>query len=247
MTHKDKCAFFEKTLIVSNQFTMQNKNEPLVLYSYFRSSTSYRARIALNYKNLNYSMRYVHLLNNGGEQHQGSYKKINPMSEVPTLVHGDKIIGQSLAILIYLEDAFPQSKKIFPVDAFQKAKVWQICEIINSGMHPLMNLKTTQLLLKMGFSEEQKQSWLTHWINQGLSALETLLAQTAEDFCFGSEVTAADITLIPQLFSSARFGADLNLYPTLKRIEQNALALKAFDLAHPLKQADAPPNTASKS
>lgn len=213
----------------------------LTLYNYFRSSTSYRVRIALELKKLDYNYSPVHLLNNGGEQNQEAYRKLNPIGGVPTLVHDDKVISQTMAILQYLDDAFPQTYRLFPQDIFLKAKVMQFCENINADIHPLHNLKILKYLGKNhNLTEDEKEKWCQHWIEQGFIALEKMAAMTSKDFCFGFEITAADIFLTAQMVTAERFKADLTNYPNLVRIYKNCLQHEAFKKAHPFRQIDTP-------
>ena len=210
----------------------------MLLYSYFRSSTSYRARIAMNLKGLNYEYKSIHLLKNGGEQHTEEYRKLNPSGEVPTLIHDGKVIGQSFAIIEYLDEVFPQFP-LFPKDVFLKAKVRQFCEGINSGIHPLSNLKTTQYLdQKFKLNEQQRLEWNQHWIRIGLQSLEKQIENSAQTFCFGNEITAADLFLIPQLFSANRFQVNVQDYPILNRINESCIQIEAFQKAHPSAQPD---------
>ncbi|GIL18085.1 MAG: maleylacetoacetate isomerase [Oligoflexia bacterium] len=210
----------------------------LVLYNYFRSSTSYRVRIGLHFKNLDFEYKSVHLLKDGGEQHRAEYRQLNPIGGVPTLVHNGKPISQSMAILEYLEETFPQNR-FFPKDIYTRAKVRQFCENINADIHPLQNLKVTQYLEKnLNISPEQKQQWLNNWISLGLQATERILENAAGQFCFGDEVTAADLLLVPQVFSAERFQIDLKPFPNIQRINLECLKLDAFQKAHPTRQPD---------
>ncbi|MGE4130924.1 MAG: maleylacetoacetate isomerase [Bdellovibrionales bacterium] len=210
----------------------------LQLYSYFRSSASYRVRIALNWKQLPHEYRAVHLVKDGGQQCSSDYERINPMRHVPALVHDDFVLAESLPIIEYLEERFP-AHPLLPSSPQDKAVVRQICEFINSGIQPLQNLKVTQYLgTSMGQTPEQVKAWTTHWISKGYASLETLLAKTAGTYCFGGTFTAADCFLIPQCFSSRRFGVRPEDYPNIARIEQNGLKLEAVKKAHPEKQPD---------
>lgn len=212
----------------------------MTLYNYFRSSTSYRVRIALYHKGLPFEYKAVHLLNNGGEQHSPEYRKLNPQGEIPTLVHEGRPIAQSLAIIEYLEEVFPQ-KPLFPQDPFTRAKVRQFCENINAFIHPLSNLKVLQYLEKNhGYDQKQKEVWIQHWAGLGFAATEKLLQESAGDFCFGDKVTAADLFLIPQVFSVKRFHVDMQAYPLIRKIESNCLKLEAFQKAGPGNQPDTP-------
>jgi len=212
----------------------------LQLYNYFRSSTSYRARIVLNLKNLPYDYKPVHLLNKGGEQHSAEYKKINPLGEVPTLVDGDFAFAQSFAIVDYLDEKYP-TPPLYPKDIKAKARVKQICENINCGLHPLQNLKVLQYLQKeFNITDAQKQQWLDHWLPLGLKATEEIVKQTRGQFCVGDQITMSDVFLVPQFFSSQRFNIDIKAFPNLYEINQRCLEIEAFKKAHPLHQPDTP-------
>ncbi len=212
----------------------------IALYNYFRSSTSYRARIALNWKSLQFDYVPVHLINDGGGQHTADYRKINPLGEVPTLIHDDHVIGQSFAIIEYLDEVFPQPA-LFPKDSYGRAKVRQICESVNCGIHPLQNLKVLQFLEKTyGFTQEQKDQWTSEWITRGLKALEALLKETSGTYAFGNQVTAADLFIVPQVFSSERFKVNVSQFPLISKINDECLKLPAFQKAHPFRQIDTP-------
>jgi maleylacetoacetate isomerase len=211
-----------------------------VLYNYFRSSTSYRVRIALNLKNIKFEYKPIHLLKNGGEQHSTEYLAINPMGGVPTLVHKGKVISQSRVILEYLEEV-SSKPSLLPNEAYEKAKVRQICDNINCEMHPLQNLRVMQYLEKnFQASEIQKNQWIAHWSKQGFTAIETLLSETAGTYCFGNTLTLADLFLIPQVFSAIRFNVDLAPYPIIRRVNEKCLNEEAFQGAHPYRQVDTP-------
>jgi maleylacetoacetate isomerase len=213
----------------------------LVLYNYFRSSTSYRARIALHWKNLAFDYQPVHLLNNGGEQHQAQYQNLNTLREVPTLVHQGIVIAQSMAIIEYLDEAFPQCR-LFPMSATDRAHVRQVCENVNSNLHPVGNLKVLQYLVQtLNVSETQKFQWLSHWYDRGLEATERCLEKTSGTYAFGGEVTAADVFIVPQMTTCQRFGYDTSKFPVLSRIQKNCESLDAFKKAHPGRQIDTPP------
>lgn len=210
------------------------------LYNYFRSSASYRVRIALHLKGLPFDYVPVHLINNGGEQFKADYKNLNPMSQVPTLVHDGKALAQSMAIIDYL-DSLKAQPRLFAMDPYARAQVMQFCEIFNSGIQPLQNLNVTNYLDKnIGVTEAVRNKWVVHFISLGLDAAEAMVAKTAGSFCFGGEVSAAECFLIPQLFASRRFNVPLEKYPNLLRIEAACLNLDAFKKAHPTAQIDSP-------
>lgn len=211
------------------------------LYNYFRSSASYRVRIALHLKKIDFEYVAIHLLNNGGEQNSTNYRKINPIGAVPTLAIDEKIISQSVAIIEFLEETFPNTHPLFPKDPYVKAKVRQVCENINADIQPLQNLKITQYLdNQLHVNEGQKNAWIHKWISDGLSATENILKNTSGKYCFGNEITAADLFLIPQLFTAERFKLDLSLFPTLLRIQKECLLHDAFIKSHPYRQPDTP-------
>lgn len=213
----------------------------MTLYNYFRSSTSYRIRVALHLKNLGFDYQAIHLLNNGGEQHSANYKKLNPVEAVPTLEHDGKFISQSMAIAEYLDDAFPDSYRLFPKDIFTRAKVRQVCENVNSDIHPLQNLKVMQYLEKKhAYTQEDKNQWCRMWCEKGFTATEEILNQTCGDYAFRNSVTAADLFIVAQIFSAERFGVDISKFKNLNRINQNCLKLDAFKKAHPYRQIDTP-------
>lgn len=219
--------------------------DKLMLYNYFRSSTSYRARIALEVKKLSFEYKPIHLLNNGGEQHSAEYRALNPMGGVPTLVHetnGEKrVIGQSIVICEYLDEAFPQSYQLFPKDPYKKALVKQFCENINADTHAYGNLRTLQYLEKnFGATEDQKAQWAHHWTTSGLTACEKMLEKYSGTFCFGNEITAADVFLAPQIFTAQRFKVPLEAFPKIMQIANHCNSLDSFKKAHPLRQLDTP-------
>lgn len=213
----------------------------LKLYNYFRSSTSYRVRIALELKSLNYTYEPIHLLNAGGMQNSSAYRQLNPIGGVPTLVHNEHVISQSFAIIEYLDEVFIETPSFFPKNFFERAKIRQVCETINADIHPLQNLKVMQFLEnQFHLNPEQKNLWLNKWITEGLTAVEKIIAPYSKKYCFGNSVTAADIFLIPQLLSSQRFGVDISQFKTLSEINANCAEHSAFKKAHPFRQIDTP-------
>jgi len=211
------------------------------LYTFFRSSASFRVRIALNLKGLQYEQVPIHLRRGGGEQLSAAYKAINPQALVPALEDGGKILTQSLAIIEYLEERYPQPP-LLPRDPADKAVVRSMALIIACEVHPIQNLRVLQYIKReYDQSDEQVNRWAQHWIDLGLAALEqTIVAQVRRGrFCFGDIPTLADICLVPQLGNARRYGCDLSPYPAIIEIEKNCMALRAFADAAPEKQPDA--------
>ena len=209
------------------------------LYSYFRSSAAYRVRIALNLKGLRYEYVGVHLRK--GEQGADSYRLINPLALVPALADDRGTFTQSLAIIEYLEERYPQPP-LLPQAPEARARVRAIALAIACEIHPLDNLRVLQYLTRtLGVGEDAKNAWYRHWIDLGLSALEAQLATDAATgaFCHGATPTLADVCLVPQLANARRFEIPLEAYPTLLRIESACSALPAFAAAAPAQQPDA--------
>jgi maleylpyruvate isomerase len=213
------------------------------LYSYYRSSASYRVRIALNYKGLPYKHHGVHLVKNGGEQHTPEYKKLNPQAQVPTLIDGNFVLTQSMAILEYLEEKHPQPHTL-PKDPERRAYVRQLSLINVADIHPLNNLKVlTHLSGEFGITQEQKTTWYHKWIKQGFDAMETLLDRSPfrnGPYCCGDHVTMSDICLIPQVYNARRYDVDMSPWPLISIIDANCMKLKAFMEASPEHQPDTP-------
>jgi len=210
------------------------------LYSYYRSSSSYRVRIALNLKNLDYEIQPIHLLQDGGQQFSEQFSKINAAHKVPALNHDGNIVAQSVAIIEYL-DAISDGAPIFPQSPFEKAQARQLIEIINSDIQPLQNLAVLKKLVKdHGFSDQEKFGWIQHWITLGFKSFEDVASKTAGTFCIGDSPSAVDCFLIPQVYNAERFEVDMSLFPTISRINKTALKHPAFIKAHPSNQPDTP-------
>jgi maleylpyruvate isomerase len=213
----------------------------LQLYSYFRSSASYRVRIALNLKGLPYNYVPVHLLKGGGQQHNADYQRVNPAELVPALVDDGHAIGQSLAIMEYLDETRP-TPPLLPTDALGRARVRALAQTIACEIHPLNNLRVLQYLERdLKVDEATKADWYRHWITLGFTALEAMLSQSPDTgtFCHGNAPGLADCCLIPQIANSRRFHTPLEAFPTIRRIEEACLALDAFQRAAPQLQPDA--------
>ena len=211
-----------------------------ILYTYYRSSAAWRVRIALHLKGLQAEYRPVHLNRNGGEQFQSAYRAVQPQALVPALEMDGLAMGQSLAIIEYLEERHPQPA-LLPGDAATRARVRQLALAMACDIHPLNNLRVLKRLeAQFGATEDAKAQWARHWITLGLEAVEAQLAGgPVGAFCVGDSPTLADCCLVPQWFSAQRFGVDLSAFPTLARIVATCQALPAFEQAHAAKQADA--------
>jgi maleylpyruvate isomerase len=211
------------------------------LYTFFRSSASYRVRIALNLKGLPYEQVPIHLRRGGGEQLGPAYKAINPQGLIPALVDGGHTLTQSLAIIEYLEERYPQPA-LLPTDPAHRALVRSMALAIACEVHPLQNLRVHYYLTDiLRHTREEVNSWCQHWIMLGLTALEQMVLAVPNRgaFCFGGAPSLADICLVPQLYNARRFACDLSSCPTLVKIDEACCALPAFANAAPENQPDA--------
>jgi maleylpyruvate isomerase len=211
------------------------------LYGYFRSSASFRVRIALNLKGLRYEQIAVHLVKDGGGQNSAAFEQVNPEKLVPVLRVDDHALTQSLAIIEYLEEAYPQPP-LLPHDRFNRAYVRAVALAIACEVHPLNNLRVLKYVKNtLNAGEEGKDMWYRHWCKTGLEAVEAQVTRhgKAGKFCLGDTPTLADVCLVPQWFNAQRFNTDLSGCPALAAIVANCLQLKAFDGATPAKQPDA--------
>jgi maleylpyruvate isomerase len=209
------------------------------LYTYYRSSAAYRVRIALNLKGLSYEAVPVHLRKN--EQNAAAYRAINPQGLIPTLTADGHAIGQSLAIIEYLDEIHPEPP-LLPKEPHARARVRQIAYAVACDIHPLNNLRMLRHLKdRLGLDEDALTVWQHHWITEGFAAIETLLADSPDTgrFCHRDAPGLADICLVPQLYNARRTGVDLAPYPTMTRIEAACQELPAFAAAHPTRQPDA--------
>jgi maleylacetoacetate isomerase len=215
----------------------------LRLYDYWRSSAAWRVRIGLALKGLHARSVPVHLVRDGGEQHGAGYRAINPLGLVPSLIHGDRTITQSLAILEYLDDAFPLTPRLLPVEPADRARVRALALTIAADTHPVHNLRVQQYLKsEAGLDDAAVARFARHWLGIGFGALETMLVSSAQTgaFCHGPTPTLADCVLVPAIYSARRFDTALDAYPTMMRIHDHCQSLPAFSAAHPDRQADAP-------
>jgi maleylpyruvate isomerase len=209
------------------------------LYGYWRSSAAYRVRIALNLKNIDVELIPVHLVNNGGEQHERNYVALNPTHLVPTLVDGDLVLNQSLAIIEYLDNQFPVTP-LYPTNYAEKALVQGLTLDIACEIHPVNNLRVQQYLVnELECDEQAKLQWSHYWMNTGFTAIEKKLAKTAGLYCFGDSITIADLCLIPQVYNANRFKLDMTPFPIINGIVERCNQLPAFIKALPENQPDA--------
>lgn len=210
----------------------------MILYNYFRSSASYRVRLALHYKSVSFEYHPIHLLQN--KQNSPDYKKLNPMAQVPCLIDGSLTLNQSIAIIEYLEQTHPEPA-LLPKDPVGQGLVRQFCEIINCTQ-PYQNLSTLKYLeLDLGLSAEQRQKWLERWLLPSFEAIEDFLISHSGPYCYQEKFSMADCFLIPQVFTAQRFNIPLEKFKNLLKIEQHCQKLPHVIKAHPLAQIDTPP------
>ena len=215
----------------------------LKLYSYWRSSASYRVRIALNLKGLPYEQIAVHLTDNGGAQHGAEYRVLNPQELVPVLIDGERVVRQSLTIIEYLDETYPGELTLLPATARARARVRALAQMIACDIHPLANLRVMQYLEhEFNAPKIERETWTRHWIGEGFKAIEALLAENPGTgvYCEGDEPSLADAFLVPQVYNARRAALELDAFPIIRRIEENCLKLPAFENARPENQPDAP-------
>src|SRR5438045_5211419 len=209
------------------------------LYTYYRSQASFRVRIALNLKGLAHDDTFLHL--EKGDQFAAEYRAINPQMVVPTLIDGDVKLFQSLAILEYLDEKYPEPP-LLPVEPAERAWVRGIALINAADSHPLIVPRVRHYLTDvLRVSDDQRLAWIQHWLGAGLQAIETLLTEHSSSgvFCHGDRPTIADICLVTQVTPAKNFNLPLDPYPRVMRIYDNCMAIPAFADAHPAKQPDA--------
>jgi maleylpyruvate isomerase len=210
-----------------------------MLHNYFRSSTSFRVRIALGLKGVSYMQSFRHLRK--GEQRAPDYLVLNPQGLVPTLDIDGLHLTQSMAILEYLEETRPQPP-LLPKDAGARARVRSLALMIACEIHPLGNLRVLEdLKSRFGADDAAVAAWFRHWANETFGPLEQRLARESETgrFCHGDQPTFADVCLVPQVINNKRFNIDMQPYPTIARIAAECLKLPAFADAAPERQPDA--------
>lgn len=208
------------------------------LYGYWRSSASYRIRIVLEWKGLEYESVAIDL--RAGRQKAPEYLKRNPQGLVPFYEEDGVGLSQSIAIAEYIEERHPEPP-LLPKDPVERARVRAICDLIACEIHPLNNLRVlNHLRADRGFDEDQVGAWYRHWIREGFDMLERELERTAGTCCFGDTVTLADAFLVPQVYNARRWGVSLEPWPTIARVEAACNALHPFQKALPERQPDAP-------
>jgi maleylacetoacetate isomerase len=208
------------------------------LYGYFRSSAAFRVRIALNLKKLDYENAAIHLRRN--DQTKPDYRAVNPQGLVPTLDDDGRTLTQSLAIIEYLDEVYPDPP-LLPSHPADRARVRALAEIVACDIHPINNLRVLRYLThSLDHDETAIATWYNHWIDAGFQALEQLLVGDPRTgtFCHGEAPGIADIALVPQVVNAERYRLDLAPYPTIARIHQSCMALEAFATAHPDRQPD---------
>lgn len=208
----------------------------MILYDYYRSSASYRVRIALNLKGLAYETQSVHLINNGGEQHRADYARLNPQELVPCLItDDDDVLSQSLAIIEYLNDSYP-TPPLLPDSPIERAQVRSMALLIACDVHPLNNLRVLQRLREQFQArDEQVSEWMQEWMHRGFRAFEQRLqhSRRAASVCFGDTPGMADLVLIPQVYNALRFQVSLDDYPLIQTVYESCNRLTAFQNAAP--------------
>jgi len=213
------------------------------LFGYWRSSAAYRVRIALHLKNIDCESVAVHLVKNGGEQHSEEYTAMNPTHLVPTLIdesaEGELVLNQSMAILDYLDNKYPQAP-LYPESLSEKAQVQALALDVACEIHPVNNLRVQQYLVKeLDIDEASKLAWSHHWMSVGFAAFEEKLQKTAGKYCFGDQVTIADLCLVPQVYNANRFKVEMSAFPLINAIVERCNELPAFINALPENQEDA--------
>lgn len=214
----------------------------MTLYGYWRSSATYRVRIALNLKTIQYRYKPIHLVRDGGQQFTAEYAQLNPANLVPTLVDetAGVTLAQSLAILAYLDEAFPESAALVFGSASHKAQIRAIAYDIACDTQPIANLRILNYLqAELALGGDEKTRWAAHWIANSFRAIETRLRASAGEYCVADNISLADVCLVPQVYNAVRFGIDMAEFPKIQAISQRCNALPAFAEALPENQPDA--------
>lgn len=212
----------------------------MILYGYWRSSASYRVRLALHYKGIEFDYRSVHLVNNGGEQHSEGFKRLNPAGLVPCLVDGELTLNQSLAIIDYLESIDADSPSLLPDEPRLRARILAFAHDLAMDLQPITNLRILQAIDNpaQGMNGD-KLAWISRWVHETFAALELRVSEHGGLFCFGDSFTLADLCLLPQYYNAKRFGVSMKAYPKLMSICEHAVSLPFVQKAYPDNQPDA--------
>ncbi|OEF08713.1 maleylacetoacetate isomerase [Vibrio genomosp. F10] len=212
---------------------------PMTLYGYWRSSAAYRVRIALSLKQLMYQHQSIHLLNQGGEQHQPEFRSLNASELVPVLKDGEVILSQSLTIIDYLDNCY-SGPKLVPSAGIERYQVMALAQDIAMDIHPINNLRVLQYLEReLGADAEQKKHWYRHWVSVGFSAFEQKLKKSAKEYCVGNTISLADVCLVPQVYNARRFDVDMAEFPKISAIDKALSDHPAFIASLPENQPDA--------
>nr|QUF59423.1 glutathione S-transferase GSTZ4 [Brachionus angularis] len=211
-----------------------------ILYNYFRSSSSWRVRIALELKNIEYEYKAISLIKDGGEQFSEDFTKINPKQEVPALFIDGNVLLQSLPIIEYIDETRSQEPRLLSQDPIKRAKSRAVAEIINSGMQPYQNLNVIKRVAQETQSEEKKMEWIKFYLTKGFRAIEAALKETSGKYCVGDELSIADLCLVPQVYSANRFNIDMSEFPNVIRVNAELEKIPAFKTAHAHRQIDTP-------
>ncbi len=209
------------------------------LYTFWRSSASFRVRIALNYKGIQYSPTFIHFRKDGGQHRKPDFLAKNPQGLVPVWEEGDWTLNQSLAIIEYLDETNPD-KPLLPDSPREKAEVRAIAQVMACEMHPINNLRVLNYLKEeLGHQQPQVDEWYRHWCRLGFEALEPVLEKTSGLYCYGDNISLADCCLLPQVFNARRFDCDLAPYPNVVRVAETLGQIDSFIAAAPANQPDA--------
>ncbi len=210
-----------------------------ILYTYCRSSCSYRVRIALNIKQIDCEYRFVNLKPTVNEQRGEAYRNLNPQGRVPLFIDGDVQITQSPAILEYLDEKYPETP-LLPKDLIEKTQCRQLCNTIACDIQPLNNTSVIQHLKNMKVEQEKINYWYAYWIQQGFNSIEPVLQKYSQfgHFSSGEEISMVDVFLVPQVYNALRFNVSIEDFPRIKSVYKHCLHLTAILAASPEKQHD---------